>query len=345
VNPSDVAGALIAGQTPDLADMVAYWLATDAAQRPKAETVAVLAALSAAPPCAQRMQAFVRYIDESYEPIRLSASDRAVNIVGTGGGIPTFNISTTAAFVAAAAGASVLKSGSSAYSSAVGSADILAALGLGKAMPTAQMDQMLSQIGIAFAPASAYPALCRRLALASLPLPFKMIGRFVNGLGPLICPFSVSASVVGVATPWVFETIRSVSASAGRRILHVHAEAGVDELLSICPNRHGWAEGTVSSLDPLDLGLAAGSPHLLRGGSVEENAEFLQLVLRGKGPLVARETVALNAGAVLYAAGKADSITAGTRLALDCLRDGAAYAKLIAAQRFVRALKTDQQAA
>ena len=346
MTPEAVAAALIAGKTPDISDMVAYWLATDAAARPKAETVAVLAALSAAPAQDGRVEAFVRYVDESYEQTRLTCAAEAVNIVGTGGGASTFNISTTASFVAAAAGAKVLKSGSSAYSGAVGSADILSALGLGRAMPMPVLDAMLSETGIAFAPASAYAPICRRLAIAAQPLPFKVIGRFVNGLGPLICPFEVKASVVGTATPEAFGLIRRVAARTGRRLLAVHSELGVDELLSIGGNQVAWSdEAEARAFDPAGIGFAPGPLVLLQGGTLEQNLAMLQAVLRGAAPRAALETVALNAGAVLYAAGLAADLAAGARRALDAVHSGAALAKLREAQRFAQSVRRSLEAA
>jgi anthranilate phosphoribosyltransferase len=346
VTPDAVAAALIAGRTPEVGDMTAYWLATDAGRRPKVETVAVLAALSAAPPRAARIEAFVRYVRDSYEPVRLPAAARAINIVGTGGGQPTFNISTTAAFVAAAAGARVLKSGSSAYSSAVGSGDILAALGLSRALPHDRLDEMLDSVGIAFAPASAYAPICRRLAIAAMPLPFKVIGRFVNLLGPLICPYEVAGAVVGAADEGVFDILRQVGRATGQRLLCVHSLLGVDELLSIGDNRIAWAHlDTEMRLSGGDLGYRAAPLALLQGGTLDHNVELLKTLLRGQGPAAATETVALNAGAVLYAAGRVATLAEGASVARDCLRDGAPHDLLRKAQRFVREVRTVLEAA
>jgi anthranilate phosphoribosyltransferase len=98
-------------------------------------------------------------------------------------------------------------------------------------------------------------------------------------------------------------------------------------------------------LDPAAHGFTQGGLHFLRGGTVVENVNLLQLILRGKGPTVAAETVALNAGAVLHAAGLADTVISGATIAMECLRDGTPYAKLKAAQRFVRAQKPRLEAA
>lgn len=341
-----VAAALIAGGTPDISDMMAYWLATDAGTRPKQETVAVLAALSSRPAEEDRIAAFVQYVCDSYEPVRLPAAAGAINIVGTGGGQPTFNISTTAAFVAAAAGARVLKSGSSAYSSNVGSGDILSALGLGNPMPHERLDEMLETVGIAFAPASAYAPICRRLAIAAQPLTFKVIGRFVNSLGPLICPFAVGGAVIGASDPAMFSIMRNVAGRSGQRVLCVHSELGVDELLSIGTNLIGWSGmSRETRLSMAEHGFEQGSIMLMRGGNLEHNVETLTDILKGKGRLIARQTVALNAGAVLHAAGRASDIVSGTAMALDCMESGAPFDLLTAARRFVRHARQPMAAA
>lgn len=337
MKPDAVAAALIAGRTPDVSDMMTYWLATDAGQRPKQETVAVLAALSSSPAEEERIAAFVRYVREIYEPIGSPAAAQAINIVGAGGGRSTFNISTTAAFVAAAVGVPVLKSGSSAYSSSVGSGDILSALGFGEAMSDDQIGDMLDSVGIAFAPASAYAPICRRLAVAAMPLPFKTIGRFVNSLGPLICPYGVKASVVGASDPRMFSILSAVAGQTGQRVLCVHSELGVDELLSIGMNRVAWSFApSERRLCAATFGFDQGPITLLRGGDLDQNLETLKGILKGRGGSIAMQTVALNAGAVLFAAGKTPGIAEGAALALDCIKSGAPFDLLTAAQRHAR---------
>ena len=328
------AAALIAGETPTTDAMVAYWCDTDAGLRPKQETIAVLAALSAAPVTHERALAFVRYLDAAYSRIDLPASNKAVNIVGTGGGPSTFNISTTAAFVAAACGATVLKSSSPAYSSRVGSSDVLKQLGLSKASSEAALVDSLETLGIGFASASSYAPLCRRLAIAAMPLSFKMVGRFVNALGPLICPYRTKGAVVGASSPVLFDILRHVSAEVERPILAVHALCGIDELVSIGPICLSWP-GTQEPvrLDPQDLGLPTGGIETLAGGGLEQNAALLQAVLKNEGSTEARATVALNAAAVLCISGEAQTLHDGLDQAQDVLQSGAAYQKLVDAQK------------
>jgi len=332
------AATLVAGETPGIDAMVDYWRETDAGRRPKQETVAVLAALAATPFTFERVLAFVRYLDVAYPGIDLPVSDTAVNIVGTGGGPPTFNISTTAAFVAAACGATVLKSGSPAYSSRVGSSDVLKALGLGKARSHDALAEDLETIGIGFADASVYAPICRRLAVAAMPLPFKMIGRFVNALGPLICPYRTRGAVVGASSPDLFDIVRRVAAATDRVVLTAHALCGVDELVSVGPVRLAWpGHAEPELLDPRGLGLPSGSLSALAGGELDRNAALLQAVLSNEGPAEATATVALNAAAVLCISGVTETLRDGLGLAQDALRKGAALQKLVDAQDLAQA--------
>ncbi|MFW2543793.1 hypothetical protein ACN2XU_14200 [Primorskyibacter sp. 2E107] len=339
MTPEKTAGQLIAGRIPTEDAMLDYWRATDDGLRPKAETVAVLAALSAMPSALGMMRSFVRFIRETYPPEALPAAKSAVNIVGTGGGRSTFNISTTAAFVVAAAGGKVLKSGSSAYSSSVGSGDILNALGLARTASDEFTNAMLDDCGLAFAAPQRYAPLCKRLAIAAMPLPFKMIGRFVNALGPLICPYEMKAHVIGASSQRLFEQVHQIAGSLGIPAVVVHSNLGVDELLSVGTNR--WvraAETLPHRLIPGDLGLGRDSGLSdLAGGDLAENIAILTDILKGRGSRACTETVALNAGMALHAGGVVRTLAEGTWLALDCMADGAPYRTLERAQAFASA--------
>lgn len=335
MKPEAVAAAIIAGKSPMLDDMVEYWRLTDTGLRPKLETIAVLAALSASPATCSRVLGFVTYLRSAYRPIKLETSSLAVNIVGTGGGRSTFNISTTSAFVAAAAGATVLKSGSSAYSSTVGSGDILTALGLEKSISDNHLEDMLGNVGIGFASASSYAPICKRLAISALPLPFKMIGRFVNSLGPLICPYEIQANVVGASSEKLSEIINKVAAATGQSVLSVYSDQDVDEFLSIGTNHVIASEnGRTYKVCGEKMGLMKGSFEALKGGDVSRNIQIMTDILRGKAAIIPMETVAMNAGAALFTSGITNSIGEGTKMALDCIKSGAPYEKLLQAQKF-----------
>lgn len=335
MKPDQVAAAVIAGECPPEKDMIAYWDVTDSGLRPKVETVAVLAALSANTSNVEMMRSFVSYIRETYPPVAIEGSRQAVNIVGTGGGRATFNISTTAAFVVAAAGGRVLKSGSSAYSSSVGSGDILNALGLSGPSCDTITEDMLGQTGMAFASTSRYAPICKRLAIAAMPLNFKIIGRFVNSLGPMICPYQVCGSVVGASSLALFDQMHQISSSLSIRSLIVHSEAGVDELLSVGVNRIVSSDSHEPQvLYPTDLGLGGGDVDSLVGGELHVNLAIMKDILRGRGYKTCTQTVALNAGAALYVGGYASSLQNGTDMAMECLAEGAPYEKLKQVQAF-----------
>ena len=337
MKPDQAAAAVIAGERPPEKDMIAYWEVTDSGLRPKAETVAVLAALSANTSSVEMMRSFVSYIRESYPPVAIEGSRQAVNIVGTGGGRATFNISTTAAFVVAAAGGRVLKSGSSAYSSSVGSGDILKALGLSGSPCDTKTEDMLGQTGMAFASPARYAPICKRLAIAAVPLNFKTIGRFVNSLGPMICPYKVRGSVVGTSSLALFDQMHQIASSLNIRSLIVHSEEGVDELLSVGTNRFVSSESSEPQiLYPTDLGLVDGDIDSLVGGELHVNLAIMKDILRGKGQKTCTQTVALNAGAALYAGGFANNLQNGTDMAMECLLDGAPYEKLEQVQAFAK---------
>jgi anthranilate phosphoribosyltransferase len=335
MTPDRTAAALIAATPVTEEAMVAYWRVTDQGLRPKAETVAVLAALSANRSNTAYMRSFVRFVRDGYPPAVLPAARNAVNIVGTGGGRSTFNISTTAAFVVAAAGGTVLKSGSSAYSSSVGSGDILSALGLARSTSDSFTNAMLAETGLAFAAPQRYAPICKRLALSALPLGFKVIGRFVNALGPLICPYQVRANVIGASSVQLMDQIGSIATHLSIPALMVHAEQGVDEFLSTGDNLWRWAqEDTPQRFTPAQIGLHPGALETLAGGDLQRNIQILTEVLKGRGDRSCSETVALNAGAALYAGGQVADLAAGTKLALECLRDAAAFDKLEQARAF-----------
>ncbi len=163
----------------------------------KSEVIAFVAALSAKPLRVKDLVYFVRFIESVSPPKEILNSNQAINIVGTGGGIATFNISTTSAFIASAAGAKVLKSGSYRYNSQSGSLDVLTALGLNIHLNLQALEKMLAETGIGFINPNMYSPLLRRLAIAILPLELKDIGGFINTIGPLICPVHVKGQIRG----------------------------------------------------------------------------------------------------------------------------------------------------
>src|SRR5215204_3145700 len=242
-----------------------------------------------------------------------------VDTAGTGGdGARTFNISTAAALVAAAAGAGVAKHGNRAVSSSSGSADVLEALGF----------------GFLFAPTH-HPAM-RHAA----PVRRELAARTVfNVLGPLTNPAGARAQVVGVYSPLLVPVIADVLAKLGaRRAFVVHGAGGIDELSPAGPNLVcEVVDGSVRQreIDPRDLGVERCDPQELRGGSAEENAVKIREVFDGaNGP--PRAAILLNAAGAVAAGGHAADLAEGYALAREALDSGAAGERLDALVRFSR---------
>jgi anthranilate phosphoribosyltransferase len=292
------------------------------------ESAAFLAVLATRPLCAETIVDFVDYVQRR-SPVRaLPGVSGAVNIVGTGGGRPTFNISTAAALVAAAAGATVVKSGSRAYTSESGSIDVLCALRIPLPGDPGELAAMVRDTGIGFASEAHGSPVLRRLAASIHPLPWRDVAGFVNTIGPLLSPYAAAGQVIGVARGAHFAAIALAARRLGaRRTLLVHCSLGLDELCSFAPNRAEWID--VDSGPELASGPAgAGELGDLAGGDPARNAEIVTDILHGRLRGAARDTVVLNAGAALVVAGAAVTIADGASRAGDAIDSGAARACL-----------------
>jgi anthranilate phosphoribosyltransferase len=263
--------------------------------------------------------------------------DDLVDTAGTGGdGACTFNISTAAALVAAAAGAGVAKHGNRAVSSASGSADVLEALGFDLEQPPERIERSIDELGFGFLFAPSHHPAMRHAA----PVRRELATRTVfNVLGPLTNPAGARAQVVGVYAPELVETIADVLARLGaRRAFVVHGAGGVDELSPAGPNLVcEVVEGSVErrEIDPRDLGVPRCRPEDLRGGSPEENAETVREIFAGAtGPK--REAVLLNAAGAIAAAGGVRDLAEGYAAAADAVDSGAAGERLDALIAFSR---------
>jgi anthranilate phosphoribosyltransferase len=293
----------------------------------KHEVVSFLTALSARPPDTTSIVRFVRYIENNYPNKRLLYEDKLINIVGTGGGISTFNISTTAAILASSAGAKVLKSGSYSYNSKSGSLDVIKSLGIATTSKTEIIEYLLSKIGIAFISNDAYSPFLKRLAVSIQPIPFKHIGGFVNFAGPLLCPFATDGQVTGVSNIGYLETMSHAMEELNRKnSIVVHAEMGMDEFSSIGNNHyilideHGLK--TKDLFDHTRFSFVDKNTDMLMGGSPDYNAEYTKKILSGDIKGAASETVLLNSASILVLAGKVDSFEEGVKLLQDLINKG-----------------------
>jgi anthranilate phosphoribosyltransferase len=261
-------------------------------------------------------------------PVR-PASDDLVDTAGTGGdGGKTFNISTAAALVAAAAGAHVAKHGNRSISSQTGSADVLEALGFSLDLPPERIAQSIDELGFGFMFAPTHHPAMRHAA----PVRRELAARTVfNVLGPLTNPAGARAQVVGVYSPTLVRTISDVLARLGaRRAFVVHGAFGIDELSPAGSNLVGEVvDGVVTEreIDPLDLGLPRCDPDELRGGAPDENAAAIRAVFRGADG-GRRSAILLNAAGAIAAGGHAEDLREGLVLATAALDSGAAADRL-----------------
>jgi len=252
-----------------------------------------------------------------------------VDTAGTGGdGGRTFNISTAAALVAAAAGAAVAKHGNRAVSSNSGSADVLEALGFTLELPAERVAESIDTLGFGFLFAPTHHPAMKHAA----PVRRELAARTVfNVLGPLTNPAGARAQVVGVYSPDLVKTIAEVLASLGaRRAFVVHGAGGIDELSPagsnlVCEVVDGGVRER--EIDPLELGVPRCAPEELRGGSPEENAAAIRRVFAG-GNGAHKNAILLNAAGAIAAGGHAEDLGEGLELAREVVDSGAAAERM-----------------
>jgi anthranilate phosphoribosyltransferase len=253
-----------------------------------------------------------------------------LDTAGTGGGRRTFNVSTTAALVAAGAGCAVAKHGNRSATSSSGSADLLEALGARIDLGPEGVAKCIEEAGFGFMFAPAHHQATRFVVPVRRELAVRTI---FNLLGPLTNPAGATRQLIGVADAGFLETIAGALARLGvRRALVVAGEDGLDEVSSSAATQVVEVNGeelTRYTLAPQDVGIELADPSdpLLDGGSPQENAEVTLAVFAGEQSARA-DLVLMNAGAAIYAAGAADSIAAGVEAARAAIASGSAAAAL-----------------
>jgi len=252
-----------------------------------------------------------------------------VDTCGTGGdGMNTFNISTTTAFVVAAAGLVVAKHGNRAVSSGCGSADVLEALGVNINVGPEIVEECLQQIGIGFLFA---PLLHGAMKYAIGPRREIGIRTIFNILGPLTNPAGATCQLIGVYDAKLTEMFAGVLKNLGtKRAFIVHGADGLDEATVTAETRVSeLKEGLVNTynIDPIDIFGEAYDLGALAGGSPAENAAISRNILTGKDG-AGRKIVLLNAALAFMAGGKAGNVRDGIKMAADCIDSGAALNKL-----------------
>jgi len=268
---------------------------------------------------------------------KVDVTDRShlVDIVGTGGdGANTFNISTCAMFVAAAAGARVSKHGGRSVSSKSGSADVLESLGAQINLPPSAIAQSIAEVGIGFMFAPNHHPAMKNVAPVRKELGVRTL---FNILGPLTNPASAPNILMGVFHPdLVGIQIRALQRLGAEHALVVYGRDGMDEVSLGASTLVGELKNgdiTEYEIHPEDFGLTMASHRALRVDTPEQSRDMVLAVLDNQaGP--ARDIVALNAGIALYAANMVPTMAGGIALAQQALAQGLAKAKLAQLNEF-----------
>jgi anthranilate phosphoribosyltransferase len=280
------------------------------ALRAKGETVAELVGL------ARTMRRLAAQVD--------AGRDDLVDTAGTGGGPSTFNISTAAALVAAAAGCAVAKHGNRSSTSRCGSADLLEALGVRIDLGPEDVARCIDEIGFGFMFAPRHHSAMKHVAPVRKELAVRTIFNF---LGPLTNPAGATRQLLGVSDRRYQETIAEALVGLGcERALVVSAADGVDEISACAETRVIEVEGGRTEewlLRPDDLGLEPADLAEIAGGEPERNAATVRAVLEGQ-PGPPRDVVVLNAGAAIMVGGKAQDLRGGVAQAGEAIDSGAA---------------------
>jgi anthranilate phosphoribosyltransferase len=260
--------------------------------------------------------------------LRVEAGDDLVDTAGTGGGRPTFNVSTTAAFVAAGAGCRVAKHGNRSSTSQCGSADVIEALGARIDLEPGEVAACIDSVGFGFMFAPKHHAAMRHVVPVRRALGVRTIFNF---LGPLTNPAGARSQVIGVSDPSWLETMAAALGELGtHRALVVSSADGLDEFsVSGATRVVELSEGELATYEVTaeQVGLEPASDGAVGAGTPEANARVLRRVLEGK-PGTERSLALLNAAAAIYVSGRAGSLAAGVERARDSIDSGAALATL-----------------
>jgi anthranilate phosphoribosyltransferase len=309
---------------------------------PDVETSALLTVLATRGELAPELAGFVQVMRERLTPMPFTAEERAelVDVVGTGGGGPlTFNISSGAALVAAAAGAKVAKHGNRAVTSLCGAADVLEALGVPIQLGPELAVECLRETGFMFLFAPLYHPAMKAVGPLRKALGFRTI---FNLCGPLTNPAGARVQVIGVLAPSrVLLLGRTLLELGARRAFVVHGTDGIDEMTTtgesivarVEESENGEVKLRAARITPEMAGLPRTTLDQFTGGDVATNAALLYDVLTGI-PGARRDIVLLNAAAALVAAGLAADLKTGVSLGAEAIDSGQAAATLAKLRQF-----------
>ena len=298
-------------------------------------TAAILTGLRVKKETIGEITAAAQVMREFSTKVEVADRTHLVDIVGTGGdGANTFNISTCAMFVAAAAGARVSKHGGRSVSSKSGSADVLESLGVHINLPPSVIAQSIAEVGIGFMFAPNHHPAMKNVAPVRKELGVRTL---FNILGPLTNPASAPHILMGVFHPdLVGIQIRALQRLGAEHALVVYGRDGMDEVSLGAATLVGELNNgdiTEYEIHPEDFGLTMASHRALRVDTPDQSRDMVLAVLDNQaGP--ARDIVALNAGIALYAANVAPTMAGGIALAQQALAQGLAKAKLAQLNEF-----------
>jgi anthranilate phosphoribosyltransferase len=288
----------------------------------EAETAAFLIALRTKGETVQEIAGLAATMRALALPVK--AAGDLVDTAGTGGGRPTFNVSTTAAFIAAGAGCRVAKHGNRSATSQCGSADVLEALGARIDLEPEDVAAAIEEIGFGFMFAPKHHSATKHVVPVRKALGVRTIFNF---LGPLTNPAGARRQVIGVADPAMLETLAAALAELGTEsALVVSSADGLDEFsvsgtTRVVELRDG--DLAVYDVSPEHVGLEPAGDGAVVAGTPEQNARVLRDVLGGK-PGTERSLAVMNAGAAIYVGGRAESIAEGVTRAQEAVDSGAA---------------------
>jgi len=288
----------------------------------EAETAGFLVALRTKGETVQEIAGLAAAMRELALPVR--AEGDLVDTAGTGGGRPTFNVSTTAAFIAAGAGCKVAKHGNRSATSQCGSADVLEALGARIDLEPDAVAACIEEVGFGFMFAPKHHSAMKHVVPVRKALGVRTIFNF---LGPLTNPAGAKRQVIGVSDPAKLETLAAALAELGTEsALVVSSADGLDEFSVSGTTRVvelGDGRLTTYDVSPEEVGLAPAGDGAVGAGTPDQNARVLRDVLAGQQG-TERSLAVLNAAAAIYVGGLAETIAAGVERAQESIDSGAA---------------------
>jgi anthranilate phosphoribosyltransferase len=291
------------------------------------QTAAVLIALRTKGETVDELVGLATTMRRLARPVRTGRDD-LIDTAGTGGGRPTFNVSTTAALIAAGAGCAVAKHGNRSATGLSGSADLLEALGVRIDLDPEAVARCIEEAGFGFMFAPAHHGATRFVVPVRKELAVRTIFNF---LGPLTNPAGAARQVIGVSDAAFLDTIAGALSKLGaRKALVVSSADGLDEMSTSGTTRVVEVDGPQLhsyEVSPEDVGLPRARPEELAGGTPEDNAETTRRIFAGE-PGPQRDLAVLNAGAAIYVAGRAETLEAGVREAEAAVDDGRAATSL-----------------